>query len=58
MSRAAPRVAIVHEWLVNYAGSERVVEQFLKLYPQADLFSVVDFLEPHERGFLDRKSVV
>ncbi len=46
------RVAIVHEWLVNYAGSERVVEQFLKMYPDADLFSVVDFLEPHERGFL------
>lgn len=52
MSRRAPRVAIVHEWLVNYAGSERVVEQFLKLYPDADLFSVVDFLEPHERDFL------
>lgn len=46
------RVAIVHEWLVNYAGSERVVEQFLKMYPDADLFAVVDFLEPHERGFL------
>lgn len=46
------RVAIVHEWLVNYAGSERVVEQFLKIYPDADLFAVVDFLEPHERGFL------
>lgn len=46
------RVAVVHEWLVNYAGSERVVEQFLKIYPQADLFSVVDFLEPHERDFL------
>ncbi len=48
----APRVAIVHEWLVNYAGSERVVEQLLHLFPQADLYAVVDFLEPHERGFL------
>lgn len=49
---AQPKVAIVHEWLVNYAGSERVVEQLLKLFPQADIFSVVDFLQPNERGFL------
>ena len=39
-----PRVAIVHEWLVNYAGSERVTEQLLRMYPDADLFAVVDFL--------------
>jgi glycosyltransferase involved in cell wall biosynthesis len=52
MNPKKPKVAIVHEWLVNYAGSERVVEQFLKLYPDADLFAVVDFLEEHERGFI------
>jgi len=46
------RVAVVHEWFVNYAGSERVVEQILKVFPQADLFAVVDFLEDDERGFL------
>ena len=49
------RVALVHEWLVNHAGSEKVVEEILKIYPQADLFSVVDFLKPHERGFLQGK---
>ncbi|MEX3935098.1 glycosyltransferase family 4 protein [Paraburkholderia phymatum] len=37
------RVALVHDWLVSYAGSERVVEQILKLWPNAELFSVVDF---------------
>jgi glycosyltransferase involved in cell wall biosynthesis len=46
------KVAIVHEWLIDYSGSERVVEQLLKCFPQAELFAVVDFLEPHERGFL------
>jgi glycosyltransferase involved in cell wall biosynthesis len=46
------KVAIVHEWLIDYSGSERVVEQMLKCFPQADLFAVVDFLEDHERGFL------
>lgn len=35
------RIAIVHDWLVAYAGSERVVEQMLQVYPNADLFSLV-----------------
>lgn len=43
------RVAVVHEWLVNYAGSEKVVEQILKCFPEADLFSVVDFLTDADR---------
>ena len=38
------RVAIVHDWLVVYAGAERVLEQMLACYPDADLFSLVDFL--------------
>lgn len=49
------KIAIVHEWLATYAGSERVVEQLLKIYPEADLFSVVDFLPDEERGFLQGK---
>lgn len=50
------RVAIVHEWLTVYAGAERVLEQLLLLYPQADLFVVCDFLPPHERDFLQGKT--
>jgi glycosyltransferase involved in cell wall biosynthesis len=46
------RVAIVHDWLTTYAGAERVLEQLLHLYPDADLFSVCDFLADSERGFL------
>ena len=46
------KIAIVHEWLEGVAGSERVLEQMLLCYPEADLFAVVDFL-PHEaRGIL------
>lgn len=39
-------VAIVHEWLVSRAGSEKVVEQMLAVCPGADVFSLVQFLEP------------
>jgi glycosyltransferase involved in cell wall biosynthesis len=49
------KIAIVHEWLVNYAGSERVVEQMLELFPQADLFSLVDFLPDKGRDFVKGK---
>lgn len=51
------RVAIVHDWLVVYAGAEKVLEQLLELYPDADLFSVVDFLPEAERLFLRNKQV-
>ena len=46
------KIAIVHEWLSAYAGSERVLEQMLAIYPAADLFAVVDALPTDERGFL------
>mgnify|MGYP003340915490 CR=1 FL=1 len=52
MTLESLRVALVHEWLVDYSGSERVVEQILKCFPQADLYSLVDFLPDGERGFL------
>jgi glycosyltransferase involved in cell wall biosynthesis len=51
------RTAIVHEWLVTYAGSEKVVEQMLSLFPKADLFSLVDFLRDDLRDFIQHKPV-
>ncbi len=49
------KVAVVHDWLVTYAGSERVLDQMLQCYPQADLYSVVDFLPPEDRASLQGK---
>ncbi len=51
------KIAVVHEWLVNYAGSERVLEQIVKLYPDADIFCVCDFLQNGERNFILNKPV-
>ena len=50
-----PRVAIVHDWLVAYAGAERVLEQIIACFPDADIFSVVDFMD--ERACLQGKRV-
>lgn len=46
------KTAIIHEWLVNYAGSERVLEQIIRLFPDSDLFCQVDFLHVDERWFV------
>jgi glycosyltransferase involved in cell wall biosynthesis len=43
--------------LVTYAGAERVLEQMLLLYPEADLFSIVDFLPRDQRGFILDKPI-
>lgn len=50
------RVAIVCDWLVSYAGSERVLEKILEVFPRADLFCVVDFIPEAERRFLQYKN--
>ena len=49
------KIAIVHDWLVTYAGAERVLSALLKIWPQADLFSVIDFLSDEDRAKLGGK---
>ncbi len=51
------KIAIVCDWLVTYAGAEKVLEQLLNCYPEADLFALVDFIEPDKRAFLQYKKV-
>lgn len=48
------KVAIIHEWLAGsgYSGAEKALEQMLNVFPQADLFCTVDFLDEQERSFL------
>ncbi|MCC4105423.1 glycosyltransferase family 4 protein [Serratia ureilytica] len=42
-------VGIVADWLVTYAGAERVIKEFIDVYPEAQLYSVVDFLNDEAR---------
>lgn len=55
VTHARPRVAVVHDWLTVYAGAEKVLEQIIELWPEADLFSAVDFLRDDQRGFIKGK---
>jgi glycosyltransferase involved in cell wall biosynthesis len=51
------RVAVVHDWLTMSGGAERTLAAILECYPQAELFTVVDFLPEAERAFLGTRPV-
>lgn len=58
---AGLRVAVAHDWLVAYNGSERVVEQILTLFPKAGLYSTImnpaalpEVLSAAQTSFLQR----
>ena len=48
-------IGIVADWLVSYAGAERVIEEFIELYPESKLYSVVDFLSDDSRTHFSGK---
>jgi UDP-N-acetylmuramyl pentapeptide phosphotransferase/UDP-N-acetylglucosamine-1-phosphate transferase/glycosyltransferase involved in cell wall biosynthesis len=54
---AGLRVAVVHDFLYTYGGAERVLEQMLTVFPQADVFALFDFVPDAERGFLRGRPV-
>ena len=57
MMNRTPSIAIIHDWLATYAGSEKVVEQMLHVFPKADLFAAVDFLPEADRHMLQGRTV-
>jgi len=50
-------VGFVHDWLPVYAGAERVLEQMIQVLPDAQLYSLIDFVPDEQRDFLQGKSV-
>jgi len=46
------RVALVHDWLTAYVGGERVLEQMIRLFPEAGIYTTIDVLNAQERSFL------
>ena len=48
------KVALVHDYIKEYGGAERVLEALHELYPKADVYTSVylpDFLGPHKERF-------
>jgi len=51
------KIAIICDWLVNIGGAEKVLEQMLNCFPEADLFSLVDFIPEDKRHIIKNKLV-
>ncbi len=49
------KIAITFDWLSVIGGAERVLAEMLALYPSADIYAVMDFLE--ERSILGGRPV-
>ena len=58
LSISARRTALIYDRLDGYAGAERVLEQKISLYPQADVFASIDILADHDRAFLQGKQPI
>lgn len=54
---SALSVALVCDTMSAYGGAERVIEQILKLYPEADVFSVLNVVPEQQQGFLGGRPI-
>ena len=50
-------IALVHDWLTNHAGAERVLEELSRLYPKATIFTSVYDPKKASPYFLEKKVV-
>ncbi|HFZ0928219.1 TPA: glycosyltransferase family 4 protein [Klebsiella aerogenes] len=48
-------IGIVADWLVTYAGSEKVIKEFIDVFPSSELYSVFDFLSDSNRELFSGK---
>ena len=46
------RIAIIHDWLVEYGGGERALSEIIRCFPGADVFVPVDFMAAEHRHCL------
>lgn len=54
---ADARIALVQDWFPTYGGAERVTEQILRVFPQADVFGLIESLPADQRAFLGGRRV-
>jgi glycosyltransferase involved in cell wall biosynthesis len=51
------KIALVCDSMSAYGGAERVIEQIIKAFPSADIYTVVDVVPKEQRGFLGDRHV-
>jgi len=51
------RTAIIHDWLDTWGGAELALVELLALFPDADVFTLVDFMAPEDRARLGPRTI-
>lgn len=51
------KIAIVHDWFSLFGGAEKVVGELLEIYPDAEIFSLLDKMTKGERALIKNKNV-
>src|ERR1700687_3293641 len=52
------KIALVHDWVDTWRGGESVLAEFCRMYPEADLYALVDFFGPVDREKLGGRRAV
>lgn len=55
--RPTPSIALVHDWLDAPGGGEAVLASLVELFPDAPVFTLVDFLSDTERARLGNATI-
>ncbi len=56
-SSLALKIACVHEWLVEWGGSEDCLQLMLQCFPKAELYATIEFLSDVDRAKLGARAI-
>ena len=51
------KVVIVHDWLTDLGGAESVLQSFCNIFPDADIYTVVNFIDSDKLKFLSNHKI-
>lgn len=51
------KVALIHEWLTTYAGSDKVLAEMAAIFPEADIFCLINFLSEKDRAHFEGRTI-
>lgn len=51
------KIAIVHDWLTNMGGAEKVIESFINIYPEAPIYTLMVNKGNLSEKFQDREII-
>ncbi|EKD99715.1 MAG: hypothetical protein ACD_22C00191G0005 [uncultured bacterium] len=50
-----PKVAIIHDYLIQYGGAEKTLDALLEIYPEADIFTGIYIPSKFEKSITSKK---